>query len=204
MNQKKIYDHLADVYLNSPPRTQQVKKNFEIEKKEELEEPELIEEKPRGNIYKKLFLISIAAVCGLLILFAVNKSHRLSFESALILAPEAVKIDFVFEPAQKSIYSIRLEKLDVSKYKTLKFLAKTGNPKDEISLRIEMNNSLNERSEVYTSALPEKWKDYTIDLADFKKISDWTAMSTLSFIIEEWNSTQDKGTIYFDNVRLTK
>jgi hypothetical protein len=204
MNQKKIYDHLADIYLDTPSSAKQTKKNLEIEKKEEPVNPVVIEENPKGNIYKKLFLISIAAVCGLLILFAVNRNHRLSFESAMILAPEAVKIDFAFEPAQKSIYSIRLDKLDISKYKTLKFLAKTGDPKDEISLRIELSNSLNEKSEVYMSPLAGKRKDYTIDLADFKKISDWTTVTTLSFILEEWNSTQDKGIIYFDNVRLAK
>ncbi|MFA5362064.1 MAG: hypothetical protein WC335_02305 [Candidatus Omnitrophota bacterium] len=203
MNQKKIYDHLADIYLDSTRNGKPVKNEFEIGNKETVK-PVIIEEKPKKNIYKKLFLISIGAVCGLLILFAANRNHRLSFDSAMILAPEAVKIDFVFEPAQKSIYSIRLDKLDVRTYKTLRFLAKTGNPKDKISLRIELNNSLNEKSEVYMNTLPGKWQDYTIDLTDFKKINDWTSIKALSFIIEEWNSTQDKGFIYFDNVRLVK
>ncbi|MDD2703696.1 MAG: hypothetical protein PHC33_06830, partial [Candidatus Omnitrophica bacterium] len=171
MNQKKIYDHLADIYLDSTIRAKEAKNNREIEKNGEAVTPAVIEPKPESNIYKKLFIISIAAVCVLLILFAAGRNHRLAFESSMVLAPEAVKVDFTFEPAQKSIYSIRLAKLNLSKYKTLKFLAKTENPKDEISLRIELDNSLNEKSEVYINTLSGKWKDYAVDLADFKKIS---------------------------------
>ncbi len=204
MNQKKIFDHLADVYLDSPSNSKHASKIPETGNKEDPADTETIEERPKNNVYKKLFLISAAAAAILLIAFIVGRNHRLVFESAIVLAPETVKVEFAFEPAQKSIYSIRIAKQDISAYKTLKFQAKTADPKDIINLRIELSNTLNERSEVYMSALPGKWKEYTIDLADFKKISDWKSINTLAFILEEWNSVNDKGTIYFDNVRLAK
>ena len=69
-------------------------------------------------------------------------------------------------------------------------------------MRVEFNSKYKEKSEIYIKDVPHTWKDFKINLSEFKNISDWSAISDLSFIIEEWNTSGKKGIVYVDNVRL--
>lgn len=71
-------------------------------------------------------------------------------------------------------------------------------------MRVEIQSIFKERSEVYVKDIPGKWKEYSIDLTQFKNITEWAAMSGLIFTIEEWNSSNDKGVVFIDNVRFVK
>ena len=187
MDKKEIYEHLAKIYLDASSKGKKEKKTY----------PEL---------FKNLFLVSIIVVFGLsgVLLASFFKNKIFNSEVALVLAPEAVKINFNFDPAKKEFYSLDLNNLNLNKYHALGFSIKKMNPKDSISLRVEFSNSFREKSEVYLKDLPNKWQDHTINFSEFKNINDWSKMRNLSFVVEEWNASEKKGVLYIDNVRLLK
>lgn len=186
MDKKDIYEHLAKIYLDASSKK---KNNY----KKQL-------------IFKNLFFISIVFVLGLgVFLFAALAKHKApASELALVLCPEPVKINFHFDPVKKEIYSVALNNLDLSKYKTLAFAVKKVNYRNNISLRIEFNSLFKEKSEIYIRDIPDKWFDYKINFWDFKSISDWSSMSNVSFVVEEWNVVDKKGIVYIDNIRFLR
>jgi len=187
MDKKDIYEHLAKIYLDASQKRKKRIKEF-------------------SKLSKNIFFISIAFILGFSIFFISrqNKKPALDSQMALVLCPDAVKINFHFNPAKKEIYSIDLKKMDLSRFKSLEFSAKTAHYQDNAYLRVEFNSALKEKSEVYLKDVSHKWQDYKIPFLDFKDISDWSNIANLSFIVDEWNVGEKKGMIYIDNVRLLK
>lgn len=187
MDKKDIYEHLAKIYLDASLKKKKKTKKY--------------------SPIKKSFFISIIVISGLslLLLTLLNlRKNYLNSEVALILCPDVVKINFHFDPAKKETYSIDLNKLNLTKFKALGFSVKKAVLQDNISLRVEFVNSFKEKSEVYIKDVPHKWHDYKIPLSDFKNISNWSELSKLSFIVEEWNVREKKSIVYLDNVRFLR
>jgi len=185
MDRKEIYEHLAKIYLDSSSKRKRKPKKYPL--------------------FKILFFISSAVIFGLSIfLFTVLNNKPLNSELALILQPDAVKINFNFDPAKKEIYSLDLNKSDLTRFKALGFSVKKANYNDNISLRIEFTSAFREKSEIYLKNIAHRWQDYRIGLSDFKNISDWTHMLNLSFIVEEWNVKKKGDIVYIDNVRFLR
>ena len=183
MEKKDIYEHLAKIYLDASLK----RKSSKVHAR-----------------FKKLFFLSTAVVfvlSGLLLIFLPGRKP-LQSETQLVFCPDPVKINFNFDPAKKEIYSINLKGLNLARFKALGFSVKKTSPQDTISLRVEFNSIFKEKSQIYFKDIPYDWRDYKISLAQFKDISDWSAMSDLSFIVEEWNVKGKKGIVYLDNVRL--
>ena len=124
--------------------------------------------------------------------------------TALYLVQDAAKINFNFDPAKRETFSLNLNNLNLTKYKTLGFTVRKTNPKDAISLRIEFTNRFNEKSEVYVKHISQKWSEQRINLSQFKNIADWQQMKLLVFSVEEWNAREKSGVLYIDDVRLIK
>jgi hypothetical protein len=187
MDKKDIYEHLAKIYLDVS--SQRKKKS-----------------KSKQFFYKKTVLISSIFIFALGVLLFANLPKRKAFNSelALVLAPGPIKINFDFNPAKKEIYSLNLNKLNMSRFKALAFALKKANYSDTISLRAEFTSAFNEKSEAYFKHIPHKWQDYKINLSDFKGISDWTEVSSFAISVEEWNTKEKKGVVYIDNIRLLK
>jgi len=185
MDKKDIYEHLAKIYLDVS--SQRKKKS-----------------RPKQVFFKKITLISSIFIFTLGAVLFVNFPKRNTFNSelALILTPGPIKINFDFNPAKKEIYSLNLNKLNMSRFKSLAFAVKKANYNDTISLRAEFSSAFNEKSEAYFKHIPHKWQDYKINLSDFRGISDWTDMSSFSVSVEEWNTKEKKGVVYIDNIRL--
>ncbi len=187
MDKKDIYEHLAKIYLDAS-----------LKRKKKSRDPVFL---------KSLFIASIVLIVGFASFSVFNLSHKNrnpNTEIALVLSPDPVKINFNFDPAKKEIYSLYLNKLDLNRFKALGFSVKKFDYNDTISLRIEFVNAFKEKSEVYIKNIPHKWKEYKIDLSEFKKISDWSKMITLAFIVEEWNTKQKNNVVYVDNIRLLR
>ncbi|MFA5145173.1 MAG: hypothetical protein WC723_04125 [Candidatus Omnitrophota bacterium] len=186
MDKKDIYEHLAKIYLDASSKKKKAR-NY-----------------PKFS--KNLILVSAVFVfASSLILF--NNSQRkkaLNSELALVLLPEAAKLNFHFDPARKETYSFNLNKLSLSRFKSLAFSVKKTDHRNAVSLRVEFTTPFKERSEVYFKDIPYKWHDFRINLSEFKGISDWSEISSLSFSVEEWNAQSKKGIVYIDNVRLLK
>jgi hypothetical protein len=186
MYKKDIYEHLAKIYLDAS-----------FKKKKKL---------PKYLLFKNLFFISTTLICGLSIFLFVQlaKNKPLDSEIALVLQPDAVKINFNFNPAKKEIYSLDLKGLDLIRFKALGFSLKKANYLDKVSLRVEFTSVFKEKSAVYLKDIPHKWQNYKINFSDFKDISEWSRILNLSFIVEEWNVKENKGLVYIDNIRLIK
>ncbi len=192
MEKKDIYEHLAKIYLDTP-----------------LKRQERVTGLSRKN--QKFFRFSIVALMVSLVLLAVGvliffhkKAVPVSSEKLQVLVSEAVRMDFNFDPAKKSIYTVNLNKANLIKFHQLEFSVKKIDYKKSVSLRIEFSNTFNEKSEVYIKDILSRWQNYKIPFTDFKNISDWSEATRLSFIIEEWNSGERKGALYLDNVRLSE
>lgn len=187
MDKKDIYEHLAKIYLDA---------SSSKEKKSQA----------RRRFFKKPFFIIGFFIFGFIVVFsiALNRNKTLNSELTLLLQPDAIKINFHFDPAKKEIYSLDLNTLDLCRFKSLGFSAKKTKSTDVISLRVEFVSSFKEKSEVYFKDIPSKWQDYKIELSKFKDISDWSNMTRLSFVVEEWNVKEKKGIVYIDNVRLLR
>jgi len=187
MDKKDIYEHLAKIYLDVS--SQKKKKS-----------------KTRQGSFKKIVLLSSVFIfaLGVLSFVAFPKHNAFNSELALVLVPDPVKINFNFNPAKKEIFSLILNHLDITKFKALGFSVKKINYGDSISLRVEFNSAFNEKSETYFKNISHHWHDYKINLSDFKGISDWSDMSSLAMVVEEWNTKEKKGVVYIDNIRLLK
>ena len=187
MEKKDIYEHLAKIYLDAS-----------LKRKSKTKE--------RTKLFKNLFVTSVAVtfVMGVFLIFNLFHNKGLFSQTALVLQPNAVKLNFHFDPAKKEQYSISLNNLNLNTYKTLAFSAKKINYKDNIPLRIEFSNTFRESSEFYLKNIPLKWQEFKIDLAKFKKVRNWSDMLSLDFAVEEWNVKEKKGVVYLDNIRFIK
>ena len=186
MDKKDIYEHLAKIYLDAS--SDKTRKKI-----------------PSSKVYKNLFFASVAVLIislGLTLLTRFNKIYR--SETALVLLSEAAKINFHFDPARKETYSVDLNKLNLSKYRSLCFSLKKANYKTKIAMRVEFANTFREKSEVYVQDIPASWQDFKLKFSAFRNLSDWTEMSKLIFTVEEWNTGDKKGIVYIDNIRLIR
>ena len=188
MDKKDIYEHLAKIYLDASYKKKKKNKKYLLAS-------------PRFSF---LAIVFLAGITPLLINNLLLRQKNLKSETALILQNDASKINFNFNPAKKEIYSLSLNNLNIGYFKALAFSLKKVAQRDNISLRVEFANNFKEKSEFYLRNVPAKWQDYSIDLSNFRKISDWTEMSTLSFIVEQWNVKENKGIVYIDNIRLLR
>jgi hypothetical protein len=186
MDKKEIYEHLAKIYLDASAKKK--KKNREL---------------PGFKYLIFVFLaLTLSFTTGLSGFFF--RSRQPSPQLELVLQHDVSRLDFNFDPAKKEIYAIKLKKMDLNRFKMLAFALKKHAYQDNVAVRIEFANALNEKSEVYLKNISQRWQDYRIRLGDFKNISDWSAMTDLAFTVEEWNTTQKQGTVYVDNIRLLR
>lgn len=186
MDKKDIYEHLAEIYLDAS-----WKKKQQTQKK----------------AWQKNFLVGVPIFVGVgivLSVFIFSRAKTLNSQIALVLKHDVAKINFNFHPAKKEIFSLDLNKLSLSRFKTLIFLLRKANYSDYITLKVEFINEFKETAEIYLKDIPHKWKEYTLNLSAFGKITDWNQMSSLSFIVEEWNTQNKSGVVYLDNIRLVE
>jgi hypothetical protein len=187
MAKKDIYDHLAKTYFDPASKRKNKAKN-------------------QPSLFTRLFFIIGIIFFGIsaFFFFLPHKTAFLNSELALVLLPEAAKINFHFDPARKETYSIDLNGLNLANYKVLEFLIKKTDYNDNLHLRVEFINSFNEKSELYVKDIPHKWLNSKIKLSEFQKITDWTKMSKLIFVVEEWNAGEKNGVVYIDEIKLLK
>ena len=185
MEKKDIYEHLAKIYLENAPAYKG--------------------SKAKSEDYKIYIFVGIAVIIVVSSLFLIPFSRNPSnTQTLLILAPDPVKINYKFDPVKKESYSFDLKRLNIAGFKSLAFSVKKSNFNDNISMRVEFQSIFKEHSEVYIKNVPGKWKEYTLNLSQFKEISEWAEMSGLIFSVEEWNTRDNKGIVYLDNVRFIK
>jgi len=190
VNKKEIYEHLANIYLDASNKSSKKKRKLKVYPKS----------------IQSLIVTGFVLILGIgssIAYFNISGRNRPA-QIALFLYQDSTKLNFNFNPAKIESFSLSLNQLNLSKYKTLAFSVRKTNPKDTISLRVEFINRFNEKSEVYLKDIAGKWTDQKIDLNRFVKLSNWHQMKTLSFSVEEWNAREKSGIVYLDNIRVLK
>lgn len=194
MKKKDIYEHLAKIYLEAAST-----KNNKGTPKNKLNNFFLI-----GAI-----ILIVGSAAALFLLRNKNLSRyaklNVTSERALVMQSNIVKINFNFNPATKEVYAMNLNKLDMRGFRALGFSVRKSDFDDKIILKIDFANAGRQHSDYYLTNLKSyKWQDYKIDLSDFRNITDWSQMSNLSFVVEEWNTPKKNGVVYIDNIRFVE
>ncbi|MCM8799892.1 MAG: hypothetical protein NC900_04125 [Candidatus Omnitrophica bacterium] len=181
MNKQEVYEHLARIYLDSSKK--HTPKNYQ-------------------RFIKPIIFFCLFLILSVSVFFIYSKPSSNS-QISVILTYQPVKINFIFDPAKKEIYSLDLKGMDLRGFKSIGFLAKKG-CFESIKLRVEFSNKFKEKGSFYITDIASNWKEYIIDLAKFKDISHWENIDKLSFIVEEWNVKTKKGFVYIDDIKLLK
>jgi len=185
MDKRDIYEHLAKIYLDASQKKKKKSRKYQS--------------------VKHIGIVVGAFALGFLLFFIVvlpKRHQQLNTHYVLLLQHDAAKINFNFNPASKEIYTIDLNNLNLHRFRDLEFAVKKTNFNDTIALKIEFVNNFNERASIYVADIPHKWKNYRIPFSDFKSIADWGSMKSVSFIVEQWNTRENNGVVYIDNVGL--
>ena len=187
---KDIYEHLAKVYFDS---TRNKKKNQAHPK----------------SIFKNLFIISTAVVvCLVVVLMVVFFRHwqasQPESQVALILEANPTKINYDFTQVEKESAIFDLKDINLLDSEILGFRIRKSNFPDSLHMSVEFVSKYGEKSQIYIKQIPTRWKDFEIKLAEFGNISDWSHMSQLSFVLEEWNAQVKQGVVCIDNIYFLK
>jgi hypothetical protein len=98
-----------------------------------------------------------------------------------------------------------LPNLDASKYDTLNLWVKGDAQAGFTSVfKIELKNAAKQVGRYYVSNVTDQWKQISIPLAEFKGLVDKTALTELVVVFEDRMATSKKGTIYIDDIALSK
>ncbi len=189
MEKNEVYDYLAKVYLDKQPLTRENKKVISWKR-------------------NALFLI-VPSILFLIAYFFLKyplKTYQAkNYYLGIRTADDFIKIKYYFNASgvKARAYTIGLEGLDLSGFRTLRFEARHLN-QGSLSLRIEIENSLKETSAFYVSALESAWKEFEVNLEEFHAISEWNNLKSLSFIVEEWNAQAKEDCVYIDAIGFSK
>jgi len=184
MEKSQIYEHLARIYLDASLKYKKKKKN---------------------NLWiLSLGLVTIAVLVFSFSPYLLTKIKLPAKNTSFVLTYEPVKINFNFGSIKKEILTFDLNNMNLKNFKFLSFRVRKSNFLDNIHLRIEFLNNFGEIGSFYLSNISNRWNEFKISLSDFKNISDWSNVKKLNFILEEWNTNNKVGKIYFDDIKILK
>ena len=186
---KDIYEHLAKVYFDSTRN----KKSQALPK----------------SIFKNLFIITASlVVCLVFVLMVVLIQHRQESrpqsQVVFILEASPTRINYDFTQVEKETATFDLKDISLLDFRTLSFRIRKSNFPDNLHMSVEFVSKYGENSQIYIKQIPTRWQDLKIKLAEFENISDWSHMSQLSFVLEEWNAQVKQGIVYIDNIQFLK
>lgn len=187
MTRDDIYEHLAQVYLGK-------KKKARKEKKLQLNAWLVI------NIL--ITVVIFASVSYGLSAFLTRRGDALHNKViyALSNGPVRVKYNLGYPYPSVKTFSFSVPEINVGKYKEFQFSIRGTEEGSPGTMRIELKNRKNEASSVFVENINLDWKEFQIPLEKFNKISDWSKIEEVSFILESWNAEKDKGIILIDGV----
>lgn len=171
----------------------------------------------RDKLKLKILLFLIIFILSVLIVINLSSRFisRLSAERKIKpkieiltfnLGRDLIRINYNFIdiPLKTETYSIDLAGLNIIEFNRLEFSCRKAKQKGEIFLKVELENSLKERSHFYIPGIKNRWQLMGVDLSEFKEINDWSNIKNLSFVIEEWNVQEKRDTVYIDEIRFKK
>ncbi|OGS17996.1 MAG: hypothetical protein A2219_04880 [Elusimicrobia bacterium RIFOXYA2_FULL_50_26] len=119
---------------------------------------------------------------------------------------QALKIAYDVDspnPAYNGLW-MKLEDQDFSQYKKVSFWLKgDGDAGYTNRFKVEFKDSSN-TSPYYVEDVSDNWALVEIPLTSFSRVADWTKMKEFVIVFEDSQATQKAGTIYIDDIALTK
>lgn len=186
MTRDEIYDHLAQVYLGK-------RKESEPRKKKHFHAWLVI------NVLITLMIFS-SVFYGLTAFLTRQSSLRGNVLFALHNG--LVRLDYNFDEDFSPVKTLALSApaIDASRYKSLQFSVRAREQGNPSIVKIVVENYKNETASYYVQGIDYSWQDFRIPLHEFKQITDWTNLKTVSFVLESWNVEKKEGIILIDNI----
>ncbi len=152
-----------------------------------------------------ILLLILGWKSGMLYNSGTPLHDKASNESLLVASdkmPVAISFDFSDPQANGVVkYYLSLKGADVSKFKALAFDVRFSSGKNH-SIRLEFVNNFREIGEIGIPSIDSGWKEIVIPLDQVPKITSWNNVERIGFIVDKWNVSIPKGTIYIDKVRF--
>lgn len=190
MTKDDIYDHLAKVYIGK-------KKEVESQKKKGLSAWLVINLVITGVIFASSFY-------GLT---AFLTQERSLFESRIILSlhngPVRVEYNFTQDLNPTKTIALPVETFNVSGFKNINFSVRGETGSSLGIVKIVLTTTRNESSIHYIKNIGNGWTKISLPLDDFKEISDWNNLKTVSFVVESWNVDAQKGIVLIDDIHFS-
>jgi len=190
MTRDEIYDHLAQVYLGKRKRNDE-------KKKQQFNAWLVI------NIIITLVIFS-SAFYGLTAFFSQKTT---SLQSKIIFSLHHGRIflsyDFKDDLPPVQSFALSVPEVDVSRYSNLKFSIRAREEGSPGTIKVVINNRLNETAAYYVQGIGLDWREYSIPLDEFRQITDWETLKDVSFVLESWNVDKKKGILLIDDVQFT-
>lgn len=98
---------------------------------------------------------------------------------------------------------MKLNNLDATAYNTVNFYMK-GEGVFTKRVKIEMKDSSGKSSPFIVSGITDQWQKFSIPFEKFSRIQNWNSLSEIVVVFDDMNSNPKTGTIYLDQVTLSK
>jgi hypothetical protein len=190
VNREDIYDHLAQVYLGK-------RKEVDEKKKKQFNAWLVI------NVVITL-LIFASATYGLTA-FLQQKGSALGNNIIYSLHRGSIRLEYNFLypfPPEKT-FALIVPPMDAAKYAHLQFSIRGREEGVPGTVKVVIKNKKNEEAFFYVEKIDMDWKEVNIPLNDFKGITDWTTLTDVSFVLENWNIEDKKGLVLIEDVRFS-
>lgn len=188
MTKDEIYERLAQVYLGK-------RENVVENKKRKQVNLWLL-----TNIAITIFVL-VSVFYGLTAFLSGKSSythHNIIF--ALNNSPIRLKYDFHEPFPQVHDFSISIPRLNMAKYNHLTFSIRGLEDGPVGILKVVVANKKKESSAYLVQDVDAKWQKITIPFKAFDKITDWSNVTSVSFVIEAWNADKKNGMLLIDDI----
>ena len=188
MTRDEIYEHLAQVYLG--------KKNNKSDNKK----------KTSLSAWLVINIVITVLIFGssfyAFSAFFTQRQDLLHNKVIYSLNHGPIRITYDLDyphPPMKS-FALNIPQVNAKKYKQLQFSVRGLEEGIPNIIRIELKNKKSEKASIFVEGLTFDWKQYNIPLSEFDRISDWTNVDEISFVLEGWNLDRKKGILLIDDV----
>lgn len=135
---------------------------------------------------------------------------QMSFEPNDALDNEAgfsIRLDYDVDspsPAYNGFW-MKFNGEDATPYNALSFYIKGDAQKGYTKrVKVELKDMSNQASPYIVTGISDDWQKITIPFDKFRRVSDWSALNEFVIVFDDINSSPKTGTIYVDQVALTK
>jgi hypothetical protein len=187
MTRDDIYDHLAQVYLGKRSKS-------DIKKEQQFSAWLLI------NILITVIIFT-SAFYGLTA-FLTQRNSALQSRIIFSLHNGPIRMEYNFTDSFPPIktFELSVPNVDVTKYNKIQFSVRGKEEGTPGIIKITVKNLRGEEDSYYVQGVGLDWQEFNIPLDEFPRITDWSSLDDISFVLESWNVDSKKGLILIDNV----